>query len=254
MDSGARPGDWIKEAALTAWREIRLFGSTAVQMLRRPRQFGTAFGQAQFPVLNPIAFTASTLAIATALAYLDAALWPHPPDGLAAEEPLSLVAEALDAAGMYLHLAALGLLSYGFLRLVRRRGPVGGAIAVALYAGGVATLLACLGFLVVKGLIPPLRARNLELEGGRDPAPLVVAMFAPPALSFSAFVWMLVASLGGLFRIKGRWPMLAVFVAFLGTGAFFGYVEPPGSYGLHARWKLEVRSNAMSFRFAFPYD
>jgi hypothetical protein len=244
MESPSPQGDWIKEAALTAWREVRLFGHTTVEMLRRPRRFGEAFGRGELRVLNPVAFTATVLALTTALAYLDWTLWPPLPKETAADEPLSLVKDALDAAGMYVHLAMLGLFAYGFLRLFRRRGPLGGSMAMALYAGGIATLLCTVVFMVVgRGgrlypRMPP--GTTMTLKMGRDPALLQLALWVPMVVIFAAFVWMLIASFAGLFRIKGRWPVLAVLVAFVASGAFFGYVDPPGHYGPHTKWKLVI--------------
>jgi hypothetical protein len=239
MESPAPQGDWIKEAALTAWREVRLFGRTAVEMLRRPRQFGEAFGRGELRVLNPIAFTATALALGTALGYVDGALWPDPQKPTAAAEPASLVSKMLDAAGMYLHLAMLGLVAYGFLHLFRRRGPVGGAMAMALYAGGLAMLANNVLYMVLQAFVPQLRT-TVDLEMGRDPVLLQAALWGPALLTFAAFVWMLIASFAGLFRIKGRWPVVAVLVAFLASGAFFAYVDPPGSYGPHIKWKLTI--------------
>jgi hypothetical protein len=49
--------------------------------------------------------------------------------------------------------------------------------------------------------------------------------------------------------VTRRAAILAVFVGFIGTGAFFGYVDPPGSYGLHLKWRLTIHRHDFGFNF-----
>ena len=42
-----------------------------------------------------------------------------------------------------------------------------------------------------------------------------------------------VRALTGFHGVRARWALLALILALLATGLFFGLVDPPGRYGLH---------------------
>lgn len=108
--------------------------------------------------------------------------------------------------------------------------------------------------LVATALYPPLRGGSISASLGLDSLLRTLPLFGPIALPFAAFVWMLVGSLSGLHRLDWRWGFLAVFVAFLLTGLFFGHVNPPGDYGLHAIWRLVIENRGIRLEAGIGFD
>jgi hypothetical protein len=59
------------------------------------------------------------------------------------------------------------------------------------------------------------------------------------------------AGLAGLHRVHWWRALVALTVAFVVMGIFFGYAAPPGEYGLHMTVKLGHRFPSLDLGFVF---
>ena len=240
-------GRWIGEAAHGTWDELRLYLRTFAALLRGPRHFGQAWGDGQLKAINPLAFAGRTLAALTVVGLVYAAL-----PGAATHDDggSSLLRELLKAGGSYLHLAALGALSHLVLKVMRRRRMWLGSVGLALYAGGLATLTAAVLETALACALPGVRAlSHVDLGGGTRKLYFALVM-APLILSFGLFVWLFGSALAGLHRVARAATVTAVLLAFIGTGIFFGYVDPPGDYGLRLELRLKHEGQHWKVRAA----
>jgi hypothetical protein len=238
-------GRWVADAWRSAWGEVRLYGRTALAIVRGPRRFGERWGSGEGRALNPLAFAATTLGIVAALTVLLKAL---PGWAGASGESRSFMEELLNSGGTYLHLAALGVLAHFLIKPFRRQRALLGSIGLALYAGGIACLLTQVLQTLVLMVVPSIRSVH-SLEIGQSPPWLSALFFGALTIAFAAFVRLLSASLAGLHRLAQPLAALAVLVAFVATGFVFGHVNPPGDYGLHLIFKLErTNTGSLSLR------
>jgi hypothetical protein len=235
--TGAPPpleGRWIGEAAHAAREELRLYARTWLAIVRGPRRFGELWGDGHLQALNPLGFAGTTLALVTVTGVLFEAL-PGATDDASGH---SLLGELLKAGGTYVHLAALGVLTHFLLKVLRGRRLLLGSVGLALYAGGVAATTTSVLMVLVGCLVPAARPVH-HLQLGVTPPLVFAAMMTPLVLSFGLFVWLLASAMAGLHRRSRAATVAAVLFAFIGTGFFFGLVDPPGDYGL--RLELKVR-------------
>jgi hypothetical protein len=238
-------GRWILEAAQALWHELRSYARTAAAILRHPHQFGREWGASETETLNPLGFAATTVATVAALFTLRRAL-PGTMDGNDGGSSIPLA--VLQATGTYLHLVCLGLLSHALLAVVRRNRSVLGSVALALYAGGLAALTAGVLELLVAVLRPEVRGVQRAALAATH-ARTLWWLGVPLVASFVLFVSTLASSMAGLHRRAPVLTVLAVLLAFVGTGFLFGAVNPPGSYGLHLKLRLNHHASQWSLSF-----
>ncbi len=220
---------WAVEAAHAAGEELRLYGATARALLRSPRRFGQAWGDGELRALNPLGFAGTTLAVLATLSLVKHAL----PGGVSQNDDGRVLAALLTAAGPYLHLATLGVLSHFVIKPWRRRRSLLGSVGLALYAGGVASLLTQVIMTLVVCVVPSMRGDVLRLDLASAPRLQVALVMMALLPSFLLFVFLLGRALGGLHRLSSFITVAAVLAAFFATGFIFGHLRPPGSYGVH---------------------
>jgi hypothetical protein len=225
MNAGPPESQWLGDSVRSALTEARLYLRTVAEVSTRPARFAAAWLRGEARALNPLGYFAtsvSLMALVSALAmrvlHLDAGSG-------------SLLGELLDAAGPYLHYAALGLITHALLRLGGSPRRLLGSLAISLYVGGGPATLVTIVNLVIFG-VAKLGLRQTELTGSMllRPAALTLA-----ALAYASRLYMFVAfirALAGLHGIRARWVALAFAAALASMGLFFGLVNPPGHYGL----------------------
>ena len=217
---------WLREAITAFLSEARLFLST-LSFALRPRRFVDAWLEGERRVMNPLGFMATALGIAAVLAEVSASLAGARP-GAAADH--SVITELLQAFGPYLHYVALGLICHGLLVALGSRRSLFGSVAIALYAGGAATLQAALMF----GLESAWgAAHHLSFEKLAATPTGLAALVATVTLSLLIFAIPFVRGLSALHQVGSGRCMGALVLAFLATGFLFGLLSPPGNYGLH---------------------
>ncbi|HEY0253976.1 MAG TPA: hypothetical protein VGC41_20740 [Kofleriaceae bacterium] len=207
---------WFSDGLHTAWHEIRAYLGTSWAMLRNPRRFADEWFDDRRAALNPLAMLATGATIVTACRTLGMTVLgiPHPD---------SLVTTILSALGPYAHYLLLGFICHF---LVRGRGTLTDSIAMSLFAGaGPAALAESVSWLILCAL---------SQLGGEQNLYRAIAL----GLAFSVFSYALSASLGGLHKVPG-WRIALFSLSFPLSGLIFGYLQPPGSYGLHWMMRLD---------------
>ncbi|HET9988045.1 MAG TPA: hypothetical protein VFQ65_05990, partial [Kofleriaceae bacterium] len=129
--------------------------------------------------------------------------------------------------GPYAHYIAIGILCHLAIAINGRDRTVKltDTVAMALYAGaGPAALAETIGWLLLCALMPLGHAEALRS--------------AMLGLAFTVFCFVLATALGGLHRPAAWRVAFAFAIAFPITGLVFGYLDPPGSYGLH--WVMRL--------------
>jgi hypothetical protein len=217
---------WIGESLAATARELRLFLSTAAAVTVRPARFAAEWVRGQRQALNPLGFMATAAALVTVAATLASRL------ARLGGSSTSLVGEALESLGPYLHYVALGLICHGVMLLAGSRRSVGGSIALSLYLGGgpgtVATLVDLALFVVVQRWFGKVNFSGAEL-------------MSPPVLAMGILAWALrlgvaacfVGAFAGLHQRRTGWAVLGLVVALAVTGLIFGLLDPPGRFGMH---------------------
>jgi len=220
---------WPLEAITSALGEVRAWLRTAVAMLVRPRSFARAWGEGTAHAMNPLGFFAGALAVVTALGQLDR-FGPQLPGRT---DP-SIAHDLGAAIGPYLHYLAIGILCHLFAH------PRGGIRAlslsagVALFAGGVATVLTA-------GVLQPLQL-FWSIRSGRA-APTAMQPHLPvliPILiaGFLLFCTALARGLAGAHRMSIARPALGLVAAWLISGAAISFLHLPGEYGFHITFNV----------------
>jgi hypothetical protein len=213
--------NWAREALDSTLDEARSFVRTAVAFARRPGLFMEEWEAGTASRMNPLGFFATSLAIVGACGQLDR-FWPSP-----GESKPSIVGDALESAGPYLHAAVLALLVHAVLRSRGSRRPLLDSVAAALYACGIAQVAATLLLACIQaGFRRPI-AEVAQSSVGID---FVAVAILGPAVFFAVA---LVVALSGLHRMPRRFPALALALAWILTGAILSWVNPPGRWGLH---------------------
>ncbi|MFT3694247.1 MAG: hypothetical protein QM831_13965 [Kofleriaceae bacterium] len=205
---------WLRSGWDAAKYEVLAYLQTSWAMLREPRDFALEWFEDNRTALNPLAMLATGATIVTAARTFGWTILgiPHP-DSL-----LSTIASAL---GPYAHYILIGLISHVF---VRGRGNVLDSIAVALFAGaGPAALAESVAWLILCALAP-------FSEQGLFRA---IAL----GLAFTVFCYSLSGALAGVHKTPG-WRIALFSLSFPLTGLIFGYLDPPGYYGMH--WVLTL--------------
>jgi hypothetical protein len=226
--------DWIRDAIHQARAELRLFFATALGFARAPKQFAAEWATGQRRALNPLGFLATAAAVLGGARSLVGRVVHF---GDAAP---TMAGEILDAAGPYVHYAALGVITHLVLRASGSRTPLRAAVAVSLFAGGGPAALCQLALLFALVPLHYIIAERVSM----------IALSALTTISFTAYSSTFAAGLAGLGH--GRrwwWRLLGLLTAYLVTGVLFGLLHPPGSYGLHCVIGLKHVLSGGSFEF-----
>ena len=228
----SRADVWPAEAFGSAVLEVRSYCGTAVSLLVRPRQFLRSWANGAASPMNPLGFFASSLVVVGSLKQIQR-FSPVAGGGSGS----SLLTDALAAFGPYLHYVILGMLCFVLLWLPgRRRGAIL-ASGVALYAGGVASVL-------TSAVLEPIL---LLLRGRAQPSDAVYQahvgwITAAVGGGFLVFALVLVLGLSGALGTRRATTAAALLVSWVLTGLVFGWVKPPGEYGFHLM--LEIHRKA----------
>lgn len=213
---------WLRDGAAAAWHEVRAYGATTWAMASTPAAFAASWWAGTRAAMNPLAMLATGAALVAGVRQLAMAVLDQPrPDGL-----LAGIASALGPYALYV---ATGVLCHLVLAPRPRRPGVGltDTVAMALYAGaGPAALAEAIGWLVLSGLALL----------GVDVVPVALPVML--GVAFTVFCYVLASAFGGLHHPSVWRIVLAFGVAFPVTGLVFGYLDPPGNYGLH--WVLSL--------------
>jgi hypothetical protein len=230
-----RTPDWVGETRAALRSEAGSYLRTFSGFLRSPQRFVHEWAGGTRDAMNPLGFLATSVVL---LGAVRAAGWnalanhPTRPSPLAAhfiDKPLW--AEVWSALGPTLHFAALGLICHFTLRLLGSRNVQASASAALTFysAGAPGALAEVLVWLVMLPLI---------LGGVLTATEPAYLLFPGFGLALAAFCSYLGYSLGAYHRPKWWHMLIAFLAAFVLTGLFFGYVNPPGDYGL--RWYLQI--------------
>lgn len=224
--------DWVHDSYLAALRELRLFAATAAHFILHPQRSAELWGRGALRALNPLGFLAtSMMAVGVARAVGLSALGMSTGD--------SLAEQLLTSVGPFLHYAALGLICHLVLRaLSERRRRATDSLGITLYAAG------------GPGAAAELLVWTLVLLGSTfafaGPGTLRMIAWLGLGVALGAFCNALGGGLGVLHRSKWWHMLLAFAAALVGTGLFFGAVDPPGQYGIH--WVLTLFDAQGAFR------
>ncbi len=234
------PPDWIRGALRQTARELGEFVATGLAFSRHPGRFADEWYRGEREALNPFGMLATAAAIvASAHQFL-------PPIALAlvksarptGDEDDSLARQLLAAVGPFAHYALLGALAHAVLRAGGSTRKLRGSLGVALFAG------AGPGFGAY--LLIYLAAMAVTLSGSGFFAGEYA--FVAVAPGFLVFAWALGAGLAGLHDVPVWRAALAIAIAVVVSGVFFGLLPPwPEVFGLHLRLAIEHRSLSVRF-------
>lgn len=226
--STARPdpaSSWLKEAIASSLSELRLYVST-LSFALHPGRFVEAWMAGEGRRMNPLGFMATSLGVAAALSQL-ASLFVAPTDNSGKN---SMLADLLHAFGPYLHYIALGMLCHAFLAALGSRKSLFGSVAIALYAGGAATLLTAV-MLDAERVWAAAHQRTIEQLLANPTGKAL--LFATLALGLVVYAVPLGRALSEFHEVGRKRSAAAFVLAFIVTGFVFGTFNPPGNYGLH---------------------
>lgn len=213
--------DWVRSGIAQLHDEITLFLRTLWGFLRHPRTFTRGFLRGDIRALNPFGYLFTAIgAVGVFNAVVLALLSKEASNG-------SVLVQALRAALPPTYYVVIGLITHALLWLLgSRRRHVRDTAAVALYAAGPAYLsYALLVFL----------SQILQRCGASEHLAKALLLTLSVA-SICAFAIPFVAALREIHdRQRGAWRRcIAAFgFVFVASGFFFGFVRPPGSFGLH---------------------
>ena len=225
--------------------ELLLFFRTAADFTRHPARFASEWTSGSVHRLNPLGFAATSFALMASAATMIDRLWPEP--NVASQ---SLTKDLLSWLLPFVYFLFLGVLQHGVLRALGSRRPLRDSCAISLYAGGGPATALQLLFMAYAVVAP----RMGWLTGCPNRDVLwswkcrFLALFA--IASLIGFFATLGIAQARLHRARAWKVVLASVVALLGSGLFFGAVNPPGNYGMH----LVLRVHRESGRWATDFD
>jgi hypothetical protein len=219
--------DWVREGLRQFFDEVRSFARTAVDFTLHPTRFAKEWAAGDRHALNPLGFLATAFAV---IAPFDA-LFAHLVHRDERSEPL--LRAAAGAILPFAYYLLVGALQHGVLRVFGSRRPLRDSCAMALYAGGGPASAARIVIGVI-ALISFSRTGSTVVRDLHESGAWLLMLSA--AASFSLFYYTLSSALGGVHYAYGiRWwhILVANVFAMLVTGLLFGWLQPPGTYGLH---------------------
>jgi hypothetical protein len=211
---------WLRDGFGAMWHEVRSYLATTWDLTRAPARFAHAWYTGERTAMNPLAMLATGATVLAAVRQLAMTILGLP-------RPDSLISAVASALGPYAHYVLIGLICHVAIVVGARDRTtrLTDTIALSLYAGaGPAAIAEALGWLLLCALQPL----------GHEVALRSVML----GLAFSVFCFTLSTALGGLHRAHAARIAFAFALAFPLTGLVFGYLDPPGSYGLH--WVMRL--------------
>ncbi len=203
---------WLRDGFMAMWHEVRSYLETSWALVRGPAMFAKSWYEGTRPAMNPLAMLATGATLLAAIRQLAMTILDIP-------RPDSIIAAVLSALGPYAHYVLIGLICHAVM-FRARDVSITDTIAIALFAGaGPTAIVEAIGWLAL-------------CPFGHSPLAEAVML----GVVFSLYCFVLSTALGGLF--KSRLAPLAIMIAMPLTGLLFGYLQPPGSYGLH--WVLHL--------------
>ncbi|HEX7702382.1 MAG TPA: hypothetical protein VF403_16700 [Kofleriaceae bacterium] len=213
---------WLRDGFGAMSHEAHSYLETTWALVRRPSKFAAEWFEGTRTAMNPLAMLATGATLVAATRQLGATVLDLP-------HPDSLIAAIASALGPYAHYIVLGLFFHLTMIMGRSRRDrsvrVTDTVALSLYAGaGPAALTESIGWLLLCALEP--------LGHGELMRSVMLGV------AFTVFCFVLATVLGALHRPSPWRVVLAFVLAFPLTGLLFGYLDPPGSYGLH--WVMHL--------------
>ena len=175
--------DWVRTAGGQFLDQARLFSSTTVALLTRPKAFFRDWAEGTHRSLSPFTYFAASLAI---VGPINAALKTY--HGTLSATPL------LTLLFPYFEFVALGLLTHAFLKLIAKPHEWALSLAVAFFAGGGPAALADLVGVAI---------------GGIDGLVVAAGIIAVNAV----FIGVLVIGLAAVHGLRWWQPLLALVLA-----------------------------------------
>ncbi len=229
----ARRSNWLLEAMQTTLREAAFYGRTALAVTIGPRRFALAWKRDRSTFMNPLGFLAATLGAVGTLDGLAQFFVVHAPSDASTSASPSMLASLAEWGAPFVYYLLLGLLAQLLLWLFRAGGELLDGVAMSVYAGGgPATLLA----LIAKGAVAVYVAHGhpggLQVTLTTDLSGVVALGIGSP---FFLYCWALGSGLRAMsVKPVARWKIAVVMLASVVAAGFaFGYVDPPGEYGIH---------------------
>lgn len=235
--------DWVRDGVRQFADELSAYARTVADFTRHPFRFGQRWTQANAAhALNPLGFLATALAILGGAKTLFSALVNRDAGPDAAESLAHAIAAALLPFVYYVLLATL---AHGALRLLGSPRRWRDSCAMALYAGGGPALLAELVALVLAYLDFRMTG-TIDTHHGKAGLLLTVSIVA----AFSVYCMTLGASLRGLHAVSAWKPVVALASALVASAFLFGWLQPPGHYGLHPVFRFQLTGQVRSYDIA----
>ncbi len=217
---------WLGDSARLAWRETRSFASAVAAITLRPARFARSWVRGEQQVMNPLGFFATSAAIVAVYQKVSFAVASRDAGGS------GLIGDIANAVGPYLYYVVLGLLCHLMLRGRGSQRTVRGSLAVSLYVGGGPAAIVTIVNLTLFALAAVAFGRS-EFTVAELASPAILALAIVVFASRIAVLVIFARALSGFHAVATGWTILALVLAIVATGLFFGLVDPPGSYGGH---------------------
>jgi hypothetical protein len=242
---------WLERAWVGIRRELLGTARALVLVMFRPRTFALGWSSGDRPAPNPMAVLAScvTVTLAAKLVLLQtfksafAASLPS-----AGREP-GVLGALLDTFGPSLHAIVLGVICHLTLWVLgKHRRSWRASVGWTIYCASAALVLLTVGLALTAAAVGASgeiasAARDGGVRAHLDATDMVgssaslvaVVMLAVVFIIGSGLVmWVsIVRGLAAVHLARWYWVFLGLVIALLITGALFGLLEPPGTYGIH---------------------
>jgi hypothetical protein len=208
---------WIEHAVAQAHAEVLLYLRTFAGVALRPMRFSRAWASGELEAAGPLAFMASSAAIAGVATQL-----VQPLLGIQSNE--TLLRQVGLALAPYLFYSAVGLLCHALLRPIGARRRWSTSLALALYAGGAMPMVAQLLSLAAVAGYAHFGKVTVSGEAASVNSITLVAFLLVPLVWFFAS---LARALAGAHEVKGRRAAAVVLVPALLTTFAPGVIPIP---------------------------
>jgi hypothetical protein len=196
-----RDPDWLRQAALAFWHEIRAFLAAAWSCARAPTTFSRRWADGELEALNPLACLLNSLALRGPWHVL----WIHL---LGVPNDMPFWIELGKPILPVLSLLFYGCGVHGLLRLTGKRRPLRTSLGVTMFVNaGPMTALA----------LPVIPLNEAMLAGNS----IGLAMSMANVVVLAVFALYLTVSLAAVHRVRRGWIVLAFVLVFVLWGALW---------------------------------